>query len=149
MENFQPACGDRNWIHAINETRVHCLDKQRMSNVDVFISVVEMHCSSGKSFIHLFDSSSLVHPLFRSINSLAILKKNLNQRIFLYILKNFRMCAIIMEALTPPNRNFRTKWFKDITRSRLVCRTAKGSIVDLSVKILHFTCCMKAVRCLD
>ena len=51
MEKFQPANGDRNWTRVKNETRAHCLDKQRMSNSDIFISVAGMECSYGKIFI--------------------------------------------------------------------------------------------------
>ena len=34
-----------------NETRAHCLETQRMSNSDIFVSVVGMECSYGKIFI--------------------------------------------------------------------------------------------------
>ena len=39
------------------ETRAHCLDKQRMSNSDIFISVAGMECSYGKIFIPLTEIS--------------------------------------------------------------------------------------------
>ena len=46
MKIFQPACRDRNWICVKNETCAHCLDKQCMSNSDIFVSVAGMECSS-------------------------------------------------------------------------------------------------------
>ena len=41
----------QNWTRVKNETRAHCLDKQRMSNSDIFISVAGMECSYGEIFI--------------------------------------------------------------------------------------------------
>ena len=34
-----------------NKTRAHCLEPQRMSNGDIFVSVAGMECSYGKIFI--------------------------------------------------------------------------------------------------
>ena len=65
---------------------------------------------------------------FSGIDLLAILKKNLNRTTFVYILKNFRMCIIAIEALTPLHRSLRIKMYKNIARSRLFCRMAKRSI---------------------
>ena len=66
----------------------------------------------------------------KRIDLLAILKKNLNRMTLVYILKNFRMCTIVIEALTPLHRASRIKMYKNIARSRLFCRIAKRSIVD-------------------
>ena len=55
-----------------------------------------------------------------------------------------------MENFQPAcGATFVPKGFRNITRSRFVYRTAKGSIVDLSVKILDFICLIKAVHCID
>ena len=48
MVKFQSACRDRNWTHVKNETRAHCLVKQRMGSIDIFVSVARMECSYGK-----------------------------------------------------------------------------------------------------
>ena len=53
MEKFQPACRDRNLTCVKNETRAHCLETQRMSNSDIFVSVAGMECSYGKISSHL------------------------------------------------------------------------------------------------
>ena len=45
MGKFQLARHDENWIRVKNETRPHCLNKQRISNSDSFISIAEMECS--------------------------------------------------------------------------------------------------------
>ena len=64
------------------------------------------------------------------IDLVAILKKNLNRTTFVYILKNFRMCTIAVEALTPLDRTSRIKMYKDIARSRLFCRISRGSMLS-------------------
>ena len=69
--------------------------------------------------------------LLMVIDLLAILKKNLNRTTFIYILKNFRMCIIEIEALTPLDRTSRINIHKTITRSRLFCRIAKIFIAAL------------------
>ena len=51
MQKFQPDCQDRNWTRVKNETRAHCLDKEHMSNSDIFILVAGMKYSYGKIFI--------------------------------------------------------------------------------------------------
>ena len=45
------ACRDRNLTRVKNETRAHCLETQRMSNSDIFVSVAGMECSYGEIFI--------------------------------------------------------------------------------------------------
>ena len=47
----KPACRDRNLTRVKNETRAHCLEMQRMSNSDIFVSVAGMECSYGEIFI--------------------------------------------------------------------------------------------------
>ena len=42
----------------------------------------------------------------------AVLKRNLNQRYFLYILKNFRRCTVVREPLTLLNRIPHIKMYK-------------------------------------
>ena len=49
--NSPPACRDRNLTRAQNEAPAHCLETQRMSNSDSFVSVAAMECSYGKIFI--------------------------------------------------------------------------------------------------
>ena len=51
MAKFQPACRDRNLTRVKNETRAHCLETQRMSNSNIFVSVAGMECSYGEIFI--------------------------------------------------------------------------------------------------
>ena len=63
-----------------------------------------------------------------AMDLLAILKKNLNRTMLWGILKNFRMCTILIEALTPLDRTSRIKLYKNNARSRLFCRIAKRSI---------------------
>ena len=46
----------------------------------------------------------------------------------LLILKNFRMCTIVIEALTPINRTSRMNIYKNSARSRLFCIIAKRSM---------------------
>ena len=46
------------------------------------------------------------------LDLLAILKKNLNRMTFVYISKNFRMCTIAIEALTPLDRAWGIKCIK-------------------------------------
>ena len=69
---------------------------------------------------------SAIEP--RTIDLLAILKKNLDRTMFHYILQNFRMCIILIEALTPLGRTSCIKMYKSVARSRLFCRIAKRSI---------------------
>ena len=42
---------DRNLTRVKNETRAHCLETQRMSNSDIFVSVAGMECSYGEIFV--------------------------------------------------------------------------------------------------
>ena len=56
-----------------------------------------------------------------SIDLLAILKKNLNRKILYYILKNFRMCTIVIEVLTPLNLTSPIKMYEKNALSRLLC----------------------------
>ena len=43
---------------------------------------------------------------------LAIVRKNVDRTIFHYNLQNFRMCTIVIEALTPFNRASRIEIYK-------------------------------------
>ena len=45
MEASKPTSRDKNWARVENETPAHCLDKQPMSNIDVFVSAARMECS--------------------------------------------------------------------------------------------------------
>ena len=55
-------------------------------------------------------------------------EKNQNGTVFCYILSNFRICAIHIEALTLLDRTARIKMYKNNARSSLFCRIAKRSI---------------------
>ena len=68
-------------------------------------------CVSYKRDITVF------HPFF--IVLLAILKKSLDPTTFVDILKNFLMCTMAIEALTPLDRTWRINMYKNIARSRL------------------------------
>ena len=68
--------------------------------------------------------------LILTIDLLPILRKNLNRTTFVYILKNFRMCTIAIEALTSLHRTSRIKMYKNIARSRLFCKIARRSIAS-------------------
>ena len=48
--------------------------------------------------------------------------------VFCYILSNFRICTILIEALTPLDRTSGIKMYKNNARSSLICRIAKRSI---------------------
>ena len=61
----------------------------------------------------------------QSIDLLAILGKNLNRTMLYCNLKNFRMCIIVIESLTPLDRTSRIKLYKDNARFRLFLRIAK------------------------
>ena len=69
----------------------------------------------------------------RRINLLAILEKNQNRTIFLYILKNFRMQTIGIEALTPLDRASGIEVYKNNARSRLFRRIARSSFVRMGI----------------
>ena len=62
------------------------------------------------------------------IDLLAILGKNLNRTMLGYNLKNFRMCIMVAEPLTPLDRNSRIKLYKNNARPRLFCKIAKRPI---------------------
>ena len=79
-------------------------------------------------FMNIHFEPSFMFYLRLRIDLLAILKKNLNRTTFVYIFKNFRICTIAIEALTPLERTSRIKMYKNIARSRLFCRIAKRSI---------------------
>ena len=80
------------------------------------------------------------------INVLVILKKNLYRTTLRCILKNFRMCTIVIEDLKPLDRASPIKLYKNNFRSRQICRIAKRSIdgkvysssTVLSVQLLYF-----------
>ena len=52
-------------------------------------------------------------------------------------MKNFQICTIVVEALTPLDRTSRIKLHKSNARSRLFCRIAKRSIAG-NDNFLHF-----------
>ena len=67
------------------------------------------------------------------IDLLAILEKDQNRTVFCYILSNFRICTILMEALTPLDRTSCIKMYKNNARSSLFCRKAKRSIEAIAI----------------
>ena len=86
-----------------------------------------------------------LHGCFKleGLDHSAILKKNLNRTLFLYILQNFRMCTIVIEALTPLTRTSHTKMYLNIARSSPFYRMAKKSI---GIKCVECLCPMSYVR---
>ena len=54
-------------------------------------------------------------------------EKNQNGTVFCYILSNFRMPTMLIEALTPLNRKSCIKMYKNNARSSFFCRIAKRS----------------------
>ena len=95
---------------------------------------------ANRSVGFLFTHPSAVSDfLFSQNRPLAILKKSLNQTTFAYILKNFRMCTIAVEALTPLDRTSSIKMYKNIARSRLFCRIAKRPIATYQVYMIELT----------
>ena len=64
-----------------------------------------------------------------SIDLLAILGKNQNRTMLRCNFKNFRMCIIVIEPLTPLDRASCINLYKNNARSRLFCRMAKRSIL--------------------
>ena len=60
MEKSQPVCWDRIWKPIENETRVYCLDMQRTSSVEFFVSAATMECLYGEIFIPPTEISPLL-----------------------------------------------------------------------------------------
>ena len=106
---------------------------------------------SNRKFYHIYTSTIVIHKshnllvlnkllslgLNRARFFIVILSlyrplsypdENQNRRKFCYILQNFRICTIVIEALTPLDRTSYIKMYKNNARSRLICRIAKRSI---------------------
>ena len=60
-------------------------------------------------------------------------ERNQNRTVSGYILKDIRMCTIVLEALTPLNRTSHIKVYENNARSTLFCRIAKRSITEISI----------------
>ena len=54
--------------------------------------------------------------------------RTIDRTVFCYILSNFRICTILIEALTPLDRTSCIEMYKNNARSSLFCRIAKRSI---------------------
>ena len=76
-----------------------------------------------------FLSSALRAASFSDIRPFSYSEKNQNRTIVCHILKNVRMCTMVIEALTPLNRTSRIKLYKNNAESRPFCRIAERSIV--------------------
>ena len=81
------------------------------------------------------DEKILLEGMFGNKNStfhrpFSYSEKNQNRTVFCYILSNFRICTIPIEALTPLDRTSCIKMYnKNNARSCLFCRIAKRSIL--------------------
>ena len=88
---------------------------------------------------------------FQSFNRpFSYSEKNPNQTILSYILQKFRMCTIVIKALTPLDQISRVKVYKNYARSRLFCRIAKRSIAEhgVSPPAMEVPLCCQIIRCL-
>ena len=102
-------------------TRIFAIVRNSLPNCQIFcfflLNKVSLITQTAKANINLQPRTRIIGLLTMSehwtsncyfsstgIDLLAILKKNLNRTTFVYILKNFRMCTIAMEAKTTLDR---------------------------------------------
>ena len=78
-----------------------------------------------QSIIVLVHSDSLQVHVLRCHGLFSYSEKSQNRTIFCYILWHFRICTMVIEALTPLYRTSRIKMYKNNARSRLFFRIAK------------------------